>query len=1611
MKNKKILLLALVTIAVLCLLALPGIAGAGWVGDTWNSITSGDACNDINDAVGPILDCSEENIVSFIGFEGELQPPSAEGLGETLTRATDLRKFIVNTLNFALSFLGIIALAIVIYGGFLYVTAAGNEEQSGKGKKSIMYAAIGIMVIIVSFALVNTLITFVGGEGTDTGSGSDGMQHAVGEEGSNIKQQIIYNLAAVEVNSALNDFVNAYKNLVNITGFIKKAKAMPKPGKREENKSYLDEVTAAITSIKNKTNSLSKTHIKAKNLLEGWLFETAGADLMSSDYEDGAIKDKFLKALEASGIELASKQDFDSAIDEIIGPENPAEPPEPPGKLNIVKDVLGDIAKTSASATIQKAIANGFISQKDLERAFAGIPFNKTVGEMFTETIETLKTARGLKEDPNQPDLVINAVKHLGLLHIIVKDIRFVYVKIKANIHEGNAPLIVELSGLDSRDPIGQTIPEENYEWDPDGDDAPGVAPATAGFAKVECTNESKGPTITCTYNQPGAYVAKLKIASQDPSFIANGVAFLPITVNPATARIFLKATVGSLTEELRKYEQDEEGKWQLVIDKNEFQVTSKEAKDIGIKYDASESKGANNSKLKNFNWTFGDGTGAVEGENTTTAEHKYAKEGKFSLTLEVTDTGDRKDRAIVNVAVGSIAARIGTSKTIAEPDELIEFDGTLSRSDKGSINSYAWEILDKDNKDVINFQGEINLFTDSSAPILNVKFKKPGAYAVKLTVSDGSGTATAQVPISIKSRKPRASFSAKVCPDNCADPSQPSLVEFDASASFDPDKTDKLTYNWEFSKDTGEKLEPGATITVLDKTPLSGKESKKVKVKFHEVGKYKALLRVNDSHTDPNIIQEDTVEKEIEIASIVEAKWDSGYIKKVVKLENGEAKFSFKAIIKNATRVEIDFGDSNIDEHGINEKDNDFTFENTYQKAGSYLVKAKFISDEGNGENTLSKYVYVTTGDQPLAVIEVSMDGNEIILEEPMLGGPKPALEVIRNKLIKFDASHSVSSGGKENGLSYSWDFGDNAKSSKPTIEHSYEDLSPGDKPFTVKLRVTEKADPNKTDEETFFVKVISKKPQVNTLSLEKKTPGSVTPVDVELTAEGAVDLDGKITNYQFWYFNPQDKETKFAVVDTQENHAILTIETAGEADEEHEYIFCVSVTDNENTISECNEMFTDNQLPKLKVKNGPNKAPIAAFSVDKTTVKVGEAVMFASGSKDEDGKITQYIWDTAGDGFQNDNPTDLSTLTYKYEKKSPQSGYKVKLKVVDDKGAAGYSKEIPIHVTAKSNPPTADFNYTIFDNPPLRVKFFDASKADSANNAKLVKWMWDFDTSAELGCNTAPKPDYCNGDKADDIDSTDQNPMFDFPTSGSYQVKLTVEDSDSNISEPKTALLLLIMGASGGPAGGPAGAETPPTGPQLLNAELKTDPKFTFEPLQQKKVLHFPPNSNGEPVTLSWGDSTGDIATYKIDKDIWCDWDGKGGINARADDIQNPDVSGGTCTVASTGAQANYCWTTYYSRFSKTAGELGHFTTKLTITDKQGNMDTDNVEIIFDGPIDPKDVLQDKCEKGGEMFKGSLFQKLGEKNTILLGLVSGVIVVLIGFGIGSLLSRNKKT
>ncbi len=97
--------------------------------------------------------------------------------------STDIRIIIARIIRAALGLTGIVMLGLVLYGGFLWMTAGGNEEKVGEAKKYLINSAIGLAIILSAFAIVSFIITLLGvpgGVGGGIGVGAPGTQNFQG---------------------------------------------------------------------------------------------------------------------------------------------------------------------------------------------------------------------------------------------------------------------------------------------------------------------------------------------------------------------------------------------------------------------------------------------------------------------------------------------------------------------------------------------------------------------------------------------------------------------------------------------------------------------------------------------------------------------------------------------------------------------------------------------------------------------------------------------------------------------------------------------------------------------------------------------------------------------------------------------------------------------------------------------------------------------------------------------------------------------------------------------------------------------------------------------------------------------------------------------------------------------------------------------------------------------------------------------------------------------------------------------------------------------------------------------------------------------------------------
>lgn len=62
--------------------------------------------------------------------------------------------------KFSIGFAGIMAFVALVYGGLLYVISYGDETQTGKAKKIIIWSIVGLLIAMFSYAIISTLVKF-----------------------------------------------------------------------------------------------------------------------------------------------------------------------------------------------------------------------------------------------------------------------------------------------------------------------------------------------------------------------------------------------------------------------------------------------------------------------------------------------------------------------------------------------------------------------------------------------------------------------------------------------------------------------------------------------------------------------------------------------------------------------------------------------------------------------------------------------------------------------------------------------------------------------------------------------------------------------------------------------------------------------------------------------------------------------------------------------------------------------------------------------------------------------------------------------------------------------------------------------------------------------------------------------------------------------------------------------------------------------------------------------------------------------------------------------------------------------------------------------------------
>ena len=81
---------------------------------------------------------------------------AANGCGGS---TTDISDVIIGIINGVVGILGAVAAIYIVVGAVGYMTSSGDSSKIEKAKKTILYAAIGLVIAVLTFAIVNFVIT------------------------------------------------------------------------------------------------------------------------------------------------------------------------------------------------------------------------------------------------------------------------------------------------------------------------------------------------------------------------------------------------------------------------------------------------------------------------------------------------------------------------------------------------------------------------------------------------------------------------------------------------------------------------------------------------------------------------------------------------------------------------------------------------------------------------------------------------------------------------------------------------------------------------------------------------------------------------------------------------------------------------------------------------------------------------------------------------------------------------------------------------------------------------------------------------------------------------------------------------------------------------------------------------------------------------------------------------------------------------------------------------------------------------------------------------------------------------------------------------------------
>ena len=80
----------------------------------------------------------------------------------------NLPTIVGNVIGTGLAFVSVLFFILMLYGGILWMTARGNDDQTKKALGTIIAATVGIIIVLASYALTNFVFQSIGPQGSSS---------------------------------------------------------------------------------------------------------------------------------------------------------------------------------------------------------------------------------------------------------------------------------------------------------------------------------------------------------------------------------------------------------------------------------------------------------------------------------------------------------------------------------------------------------------------------------------------------------------------------------------------------------------------------------------------------------------------------------------------------------------------------------------------------------------------------------------------------------------------------------------------------------------------------------------------------------------------------------------------------------------------------------------------------------------------------------------------------------------------------------------------------------------------------------------------------------------------------------------------------------------------------------------------------------------------------------------------------------------------------------------------------------------------------------------------------------------------------------------------------